>query len=118
MSYNSRTYRDGKGVDEGREGLLSRGPTDQDRLENATDLSQRTEQVQGDTLAQLREDRQNLQQGQNSVELINSGVEDSDRLVTKLGWIYKKAYITKICVIVQSVMAIILFIIVYFKLYK
>ena len=78
MSYNSRTYGDSHGMvsvvfhcqpvltksdlqEEGREGLLNQEPDDLTRIKNATALSQQTENIMGDTLGQLREDRQQMQ---------------------------------------------------------
>ena len=45
-------------------------------------------------------------------------MDESNETIKKLEWIYKKAKITKYCVLVQTVLAVILFVIVYFKLYK
>ena len=48
----------------------------------------------------------------------NQKMDESNETIKKLEWIYKKAKITKYCVLVQAVLAVILFVIVYFKLYK
>ena len=52
------------------------------------------------------------------VQMENQKMDESNETIKKLEWIYKKAKITKYCVLVQAVLAVILFVIVYFKLYK
>eukprot|EP00656_Telonema_subtile_P051110 TRINITY_DN6804_c0_g1_i1.p1 TRINITY_DN6804_c0_g1~~TRINITY_DN6804_c0_g1_i1.p1 ORF type:complete len:122 (+),score=22.56 TRINITY_DN6804_c0_g1_i1:84-449(+) len=120
MSYNSRTYnyRNNSSMDDGRQGLLDNDPEDpaMASIHRSNQLAVAATDVQEQTLANLRADKEALLAGRGKVQNIDEDLVIASERIGTLECIRRKQIALNVCLCLQATLAVVLFVVVYFRL--